>query len=78
MLEQRISKIVQVEEGVEVEVRLALARAHAVGKGHIEPEFGVGEGRHKHWNILLERRFENTPASGVTFEVLANSPIELP
>src|SRR5258708_40038860 len=78
LLQEGLSKIVQIEERIVTELRLALASAHAVGKGHIQAQFGISERRHKNRNVPFKSRLQDSPPFGMTFQVLANGPVQLP
>src|SRR5579859_3080625 len=78
LLQQSFREMIQIEEGIKVERRLAVSRAHAVVQGHVQPHFGIGERRHKDRNALFKGRLENAPAFGLLFEIFADFLIQPP
>src|SRR5262245_43931714 len=76
--EQKVGEMVQIEERVKMQLRLAFASAHPVGKRHVQTQLRVGERRHEDGHVLLKRRLQNTPALGMPLQMLADGSVQLP
>src|SRR5437764_1064539 len=78
LLQQRLRKMVQIEEWVEIDLRFSLTRSHAVVQRNIQSQLRIGKRGHKYGHALLERRFQYTPTLHVLLQIAPNLLVQPP